>query len=110
MIEHDGELGLPEIDVVLADGLRSLAPWGVGFPAPLFLARGTVESARVHKERHLGLRLAGDGARMDGIAFGQASWVPPVGSRVAVLFAPELDVYRGQTRVRVVIERLWADR
>ncbi len=108
-LEHDGELGLPEIDVALAEGLRALAPWGMGFPAPIFLGRGTVESARVHKERHLGLRLAGDGTRVDAIAFGQAAWVPAVGTKVAFLFAPELDVYRGQTRVRVVIQRLWPD-
>lgn len=108
-IEHDGELGLPEVDVALAEGLRALAPWGVGFPAPVFLGRATVESTRIHKEQHLGLRLAGDGTRLDAIAFRQASFVPAVGSRIAFLFAPELDVYRGQTRVRVVIERLWPD-
>ena len=86
---------------------HEVGPFGAGFPAPRWLGRALVESVRVHKERHVGLRLRQDGVVVDAIAFDQARLVPALGVELAFVFAPSLDVYRGETRVRVVIERMW---
>ena len=110
--EVDGLLPLTAIDVAFGRRLAALAPFGVGFAAPRFAARARVEGTRVLKERHLSLRLGEGGASLDAIAFGQAGpgcWVPVVGDAVEVVCVPVLDVYRGQTRVRLQVERLWAD-
>jgi single-stranded-DNA-specific exonuclease len=104
----DGELPLARLDEALVRRIRSLAPFGAGFPAPRWLGRSIVESVRVHKERHVGLRLRQDGAVIDAIAFDHARWVPALGSELAFVFAPSLDAFRGETRVRVVIERMWS--
>lgn len=110
--EVDGRLPLRTIDVALGRRLAALAPYGVGFAAPRFAARARVDGTRILKERHLSLRLGDDGVSLDAIAFGQAGpgqWVPKVGDTVEVVCVPVLDVYRGQTRVRLEVERLWPD-
>ncbi|MBX7083836.1 MAG: single-stranded-DNA-specific exonuclease RecJ [Nannocystaceae bacterium] len=120
---HDGRLRLSRLDLAFVEGLAGLGPYGVGFPAPRFLGRARVLSMRVLKQRHLALRLGDDGAEIDAIAFGQApptasagDGSPPAaaaaaplapGATIEFLFAPSLDVFRGQRRVRVVIEQLW---
>lgn len=108
--EVDGCLPLPFIDVALGRRIAALAPFGVGFTAPRFAACGRVDAVRVLKERHVSLRLTEGGVGIDGIAFGQAGpgrWTPVVGDLVEVVCLPVLDVFRGQTRVRLQIERLW---
>jgi len=108
----DGELPLPRLDEALVRRIRSLAPFGTGFPAPRWLGHAKVETVRVHKDRHVGLRLRQDGAVIEAIAFDQvrdgAGFVPGLGAELAFVFAPTLDAWRGETRVRAVIERMWA--
>lgn len=135
---HDGKLPLSRLDLAFVDGLTAMAPYGVGFAAPRFVGSAQIVSMRVLKQRHLALRLREDGAELDAIAFGQApldaavagAGVDPSqapgspaaphdgpmlaladlapGRTIGFLFAPSIDVYRGQRRLRVVIERLWA--
>jgi single-stranded-DNA-specific exonuclease len=108
--EIDGELPLARLDEGLVRRIQSLAPYGTGFPAPRWLGRGVVESVRVHKDRHVGLRLRQDGVLVDAIAFDHARQVPALGESLVFLFAPSLDAFRGETRVRAVIERMWSPR
>ncbi len=42
----DGELNVPELSVELAKALESLAPFGIGFPAPLFEVVAGVRNVR----------------------------------------------------------------
>lgn len=108
--EVDGVLPLGAIDVELGRRVAALAPFGVGFGPPRFAVRGRVESVRVLKERHVSLRLGHAGATIEGIAFGQAGpglWTPAVGDEIEVVCVPVLDVFRGQSRARLHIERLW---
>jgi len=103
----DAELGLHEVDEPLATELRRLEPFGIGNPEPLFGLRGVVlERTRIVGTGHLQVTLRdGDHAR-DGIGFNLAEGAPDSGSRVRAAFFPELDTFRGVTRVRVRLRDL----
>ena len=80
----------------------------MGFAPPRFIARGCeVVGAKVLKASHLSLTLAQGKDRADAIAFGQGHHAPPRGSRVDVVFVPQLDVFRGVIRVKMHVQRLW---
>ncbi len=105
----DGRIRLDELDVALVERVAAAGPWGTGFPAPRWLGRGQVERVRVHKEKHLGLRLVDGRRAVEAIYFGGAHWLPAVGERVAFVFRPALDLFRGERRVRVVLDTLWPE-
>lgn len=105
----DAVLSLGQIDTGLVDAIRRLGPYGVGFAPPRFAARGVrVESAKVVGGRHLSMRLSQDDVRMDTIAFGQGGQRPKPGSTIDVVFAPFIDRFRGEERLRLQIERFWS--
>ncbi|MCR9164863.1 MAG: single-stranded-DNA-specific exonuclease RecJ [Nannocystaceae bacterium] len=104
----DAQVPLCDIGVELCDSIRRAGPFGMGFDAPRFIARGCeVVGTRVLKERHLALTLAQDGHKADAIAFGMAHLEPPRRSRVDLVFVPQLDVFRGVVRVKMHVQRLW---
>ncbi len=104
----DLELPLSSIDPELCAVIRSVGPFGVGFAPPRFIARNCeAQRVRVLKERHIALTLAQGKDRADAIGFGMAQLVPPAGSRVDVVFVPQLEVFRGVTRVKLHLQRLW---
>ncbi len=104
----DCELPLEMIDVSLCEAIRSAGPFGVGFDPPRFVARGcVVERTRVLKVRHLALTLSQGGVRRDAIAFGWGPHEPPRGVQIDCIFVPQLDVFRGETRVKMHIQRFW---
>lgn len=105
----DAELPLVVIDEELIAGMRAASPFGVGHEAPRFIARGlTVARVRVLKERHLAMTFRQEDARAEAIAFGQASHAPSEGDRVDCIFVPVLDRFRGETRLKLHIQRFWA--
>jgi single-stranded-DNA-specific exonuclease len=59
VLEYDAELALDQVTPRLWEGLRSLQPFGMGNPEPVFLARGVrmMGEARVLREKHLKLKL-----------------------------------------------------
>jgi single-stranded-DNA-specific exonuclease len=59
VLEYDAELRLDEVTPRLWEELRSLQPFGMGNPEPVFLARGvtTIGEARVLREKHMKLKL-----------------------------------------------------
>jgi single-stranded-DNA-specific exonuclease len=105
----DAEVELAAIDQPFAEELRRLEPYGVGNPEPLLGARGVIlERARTvgATEQHLQVTLRdGDHAR-DGIGWNLAEQAEHLGSRVRAAFFPELDTWRGVTRVRVRLRDL----
>ena len=62
-LELDGELSLEDITPDFYESLRTLEPYGMDNPEPVFCARGLrlAQPPRVMKELHLKLRLAVDG-------------------------------------------------
>ncbi len=105
----DCTLPLQRVEPALCEAMRRAGPYGVGFEPPRFLAENVeVDRVRVLKERHLSLTLAQDRAhRREAIAFGQAQQGVQVGDRIDCIFVPFLDRFRGETRLRLQIERLW---
>lgn len=63
VLEYDAELPLHDIDDQLWATLKSLEPFGSGNPVPVFVSRRTklVQPPRILKEKHLKLKLLGEG-------------------------------------------------
>ena len=71
----------------LLDLLTRLGPFGHGAAEPLFETSDlVVREAKVVGERHLRLKLWGDGRLLFAIAFNCASEPPPIGARIDLLY------------------------
>jgi single-stranded-DNA-specific exonuclease len=106
----DATLPLRRLDLGLVDAIARLSPYGVGFDAPRLCVRGaTVHTARVLKERHLSVVLEQDGSQRTGIAFSQAFHALKAGEKVGCIFAPVADRWRGETRLRLHVQRIWRE-
>ena len=98
----DAEVALDDVDERLVEELSRLGPFGMGNPEPLLVARDVaVERTRVVGERHLMLTLRQGRLVHDAIAFNFADRDPGAGSRVQAAFVPEVDVYKGNRRLRL---------
>jgi single-stranded-DNA-specific exonuclease len=98
----DAQVHLDTLTLSAAQSVRSLAPFGIGFPEPLFLARNVsiLSLKPLNGGRHLRLRLK------DGDAYRDAVWfnVPPEAasltprSRIDVVFHLCIDEWNGLQR------------
>ncbi len=90
--------------------LNRLEPYGTGNPRPTFALSGvTVSSlAAVGGGRHLKLRLSREGQTLDAIFFSATARDAGVqqGDRVDVAFYPQLNEFRGQTMVQLLVSDL----
>ena len=75
--------------------------WGQGFAAPTFSEELDVVSQRLVGEKHLSLKLKHCGQPVDGIWFGHTE---PLPARVKLAFRLDTDSWRGERRVRFLIE------
>ena len=102
----DGQLEAPDIDLELARQLRYAAPWGQGFPEPLFDGVFELRQQRVVGGNHLKLRLGlpGDGRVIDAIAFNQAE--RPLAERMHLVYRLDLNEYRGLERPQLIVEAI----
>ena len=80
-------------------------PFGVGNPEPLFILRNaTVKSAQlIGKDKtHLRFEICGGKDRtLTAVAFRQADRIPPVGAALDLVFAPEINEFRGQRSIQL---------
>ena len=85
--------------------IQRMEPFGVGNPAPLFLARNA-EAVRVNTMgadgQHLRLSVRHGGALWDAVAFRQP-WVAGV-KRAHLVYTLDVDRFRGNERLRLTIE------
>jgi hypothetical protein len=80
----------------------------MGFETPRFASEDlVVERVRILKERHLALTVSQGGVRREAIGFGLAFHALQVGETIGCIHVPFLDHYRGDTRLRLQVERLW---
>jgi len=112
-IETDGPLAADELNLELAELLRNAAPWGQGFPEPLFDGTFQVLDARIVGGQHFKLRLAPlslplqEGAEVDAIAFNQGEGVlPSLGQHVDIVYKLDINEFRGNQNLQLVIDHL----
>jgi single-stranded-DNA-specific exonuclease len=107
LIQTDGELTGNEMTLDIAEQLRTAAPWGQGFPAPVFDGRFAVTEQRVVGQYHLKLKLRTLDSRdhFDGIAFravepGQQ--VPRL-DRIHAVYELDVNEYMGRRSLQLII-------
>jgi single-stranded-DNA-specific exonuclease len=105
----DARLDLDDLSPETMQDIEKLEPFGQGNPRPLFLAEQLeVMSSRIVGERHLklGVRHAGSRRIFDAIAFRRGEERPASGSRIDLVFTPELSVWEGFERLQLVVRDL----
>ena len=109
LIETDGELELGDMQISVADGLRTAGPWGQQFPAPVFDGRFTLRNQRLLKDKHLKMTLEASGTVFDAIAFNVdvERWPDPAVSEVGVVYTLDINEYRGERRLQLLVSSLW---
>ena len=107
----DGEISGSDLNLDLARSIRDAAPWGQGFPEPVFDGVFRVAGERLVGGRHtkLKLRPQGTGHPLDAIAFNRE---PPLDTnangeaRMAYRFV--VNAFRGEERPELVVEEVGA--
>lgn len=101
----EGELKFDYISEETSKQIEALEPFGVGNPEPLFILRNaTVKSAQlIGKDKtHLRFEICGGKDRtLTAVAFRQADRIPPVGAALDLVFAPEINEFRGQRSIQL---------
>ncbi|PIW09224.1 MAG: single-stranded-DNA-specific exonuclease RecJ [Comamonadaceae bacterium CG17_big_fil_post_rev_8_21_14_2_50_60_13] len=99
-LDTDGALKPEYRRVDLVDALHHEV-WGQGFAAPTFSEEVEVVSQRLVGEKHLSLKLKHRGEPVDGIWFGHTE---PLPARVKLAFRLDADSWRGERKVRFLVE------
>jgi len=111
-ILSDGELNADDFSLDLAQILRDAAPWGQGFPAPVFDGQFTIASQRVVGEKHLKLTLRHPQFKqqIEGIAFnsiGEKGSLPTKpGDSVQLAYRLDINEFRGERNLQLMVEHL----
>lgn len=110
VIESDGELAEHEFELELATALRFAGPWGQHFPEPVFDGLFRIVNQRLVGEKHLKLVLfpAAGSLLLDAIAFNVdlEVWPDPSIEQVEIAYRLDVNEFRGQRTVQLVIEHL----
>jgi single-stranded-DNA-specific exonuclease len=99
-LETDGALKPEYLRADLVDTLHHEV-WGQGFAPPTFSEELEVVSQRLVAEKHMQLKLKHCGKPVDGIWFGRTE---PLPARVKLAFRLDVDSWRGERRVRFLVE------
>jgi len=110
--EHfsDGPLAADEMTLELAEAIRQAGPWGQGFEEPLFDGEFELVQRRIVGEHHLKMVLRHPEAPervFDAIAFNHVDhdWPPGV-SRVELVYQLDVNEYRGQRNLQLLVRYL----
>jgi single-stranded-DNA-specific exonuclease len=99
-LETDGALKPEYLRAELVDTLHHEV-WGQGFAPPTFSEELEVVSQRLVGEKHMQLKLKHCGKPVDGIWFGHTE---PLPAQVKLAFRLDVDSWRGERRVRFLVE------
>jgi len=109
-ITLDGETTLAGLTLDTVAQLERLAPFGQGNRRPVLCASGVrlTEPPRAMGGggRHIAMNLVQHGARVRGVAFGGADWLPhlpPPGTPFHVAFKPKINEFRGRRTAEMEI-------
>ncbi|WP_439654900.1 single-stranded-DNA-specific exonuclease RecJ [Zobellella iuensis] len=109
-ILSDGELGVHELTLELAEQLRFAGPWGQAFPEPLFDGEFRIIQQRLVGEKHLKLVLSPDEGRtlFDAIAFNVdlAIWPNAAIQQVELAYKLDVNEWKGRRQLQLLVEQL----
>lgn len=107
----DGQLPESDLTLGLAEALESGGPWGQAFEAPSFEGVFTISDMRVVGEKHLKFRLFTEAGLIDAIAFNAEveTWTRDKPKTLRCVYRPCVNEYRGERRLQLQIEALWAE-
>jgi single-stranded-DNA-specific exonuclease len=107
----DGQLPESDLTLGLAEALESGGPWGQAFEAPSFEGVFTISDMRVVGEKHLKFRLFTEAGLIDAIAFNAEveTWTRNKPKTLRCVYRPCVNEYRGERRLQLQIEALWAE-
>ncbi len=111
VLVSDGELATQELNLEVAELLRTAGPWGQRFPEPLFDGVFALKAQRIVGERHLKMRLSclhGSGQEFEAIAFGvdTARWPDASVQQVRVAYRLDVNEYRGLRSAQLLVQHL----
>lgn len=114
IVHSDGELNVADFNMELAETLRFAAPWGQGFPEPIFDGKFELLKRRVVGAKHLKMLLspAGSELTVDAIAFNTLDNDWPEGNpSLELAYRLDVNEYKGNRRLQLIVEsvRLLAD-
>jgi single-stranded-DNA-specific exonuclease len=107
----DGDLTDSELCLTFAHQLRQAGPFGQGFESPLFDGEFTLLDQRLVGQKHLKMVLKSDGNNeIDAIAFNVDLnvWPNAMVKRVHIAYRLDINVFRGQETVQLIIEQITA--
>jgi single-stranded-DNA-specific exonuclease len=111
VIWSDGELSAGQLTLDIAELLRDAGPWGQSFPEPLFDGTFKILQQRIVGERHLKLllELINGGPMLDGIAFNvdRTLWPDASIKQAQIAYRLEINEFRGNRNVQMLIQHLW---
>ena len=109
-ITLDGETTLAGLTLDTVQQLERLAPFGQSNRRPILCASGVrlVEPPRTigGGARHISMNLTQHGAKVRGVAFGGAEWLPHLpspGQPFHVAFKPKINEFRGRRTAEMEI-------
>ena len=110
VLDSDGELAEADFQLELATALRFAGPWGQHFPEPVFDGVFQIVSQRLVGEKHLKLVLfpTSGSVLLDAIAFNVdlAVWPDPSIEQVEIAYRLDVNEYRGQRSVQLMVEHI----
>jgi len=111
IIWSDGALYPSDFSLQTAEMLREAGPWGQAFPEPAFDGKFKLLQQRLVGERHLKVMVEplDGGPLIDGIAFNVDTTLWPDSSvrHVELAFKLDINEYRGNRTVQLIIDHLW---
>lgn len=112
VIDSDGELDIADFTLQTAALLRACAPWGQGFPEPVFDGEFLLLQQRIVGERHLKMVVAPPQApqlALDAIAFNVDTdqW-PQATQRVRLAYKLDVNEFRGRESLQLMVSLLEA--
>ncbi|MCP4597682.1 single-stranded-DNA-specific exonuclease RecJ [Neptuniibacter sp.] len=106
----DGSLTAADMTLEVAELLRESGPWGHQFPEPLFEGEFSLLQQRVVGQRHLKMVLMEPetGMAIDAIQFNadMDSWPDESITRVQVVYRLDVNEFRGQKSVQMLVDHL----
>jgi len=107
VIESDGELSADEMNLSLAEALRSAGPWGQHFPEPVFDGEFEVDNWNVVGEKHLKMKLRSADSEdlIEAIAFNtSADELALTDGFIHAAYRLDVNCFRNQKTAQLIVE------